>query len=90
MLGWLLSGLLLALAGSFAIHLASPHQRWRASALAARPARLAGAALLVAALIALGQALHSVVAVFVLLTWLMLAFVLLPYLGALIARKESR
>ncbi|MBS1210484.1 MAG: hypothetical protein H6R19_2882 [Proteobacteria bacterium] len=88
--GWLLSGLLLALAGSLAIHFASPHQRWRPRALAAHPARLAGAALLVAALIALGQVLHSVVAVFVLLTWLMLVFVLLPYLGALIGRKESR
>ena len=90
MLWSLLSGLLLALAGSLAIHLASPHQRWRANALPARPARLAGTGSLVAALIALSQSLHIVVAVFVLLTWLMLVFVLLPYLGAFIDHKESR
>ncbi len=84
------SGLRLAQAGSIAIHLASPHQRWLATPLCARPARLAGGVLLVAALIALGQSLLGVVAVFTLLTWSMLTLLLLPYLGLLFSRKAGQ
>jgi len=78
-----LSGLCFTLAGALAIYLASPNQRWLDRALPARPARLAGAVLLAAGWLALRQAMQSLTACFVWLTWLMLVFTLLPYFGAL-------
>lgn len=75
--------LLLALAGSLAIYLASPNQRWLAVAWPSGPARVGGALLLLAAWPLLRQHLQATVAGFMLATWLMLLFVLLPYLGAL-------
>ncbi|MDP5239638.1 hypothetical protein Q9Q94_08860 [Uliginosibacterium sp. 31-16] len=90
----LLPGLLLTLAGGLAIYLASPHQRWRARPLPARPARVGGSVLLAIAFIALSQPLQGVVAAFTLLTWLMLLWIALPYIGALYSphvakRKEG-
>lgn len=76
-------GLLLALAGSLAIYLASPNQRWLARPLMGRPARVAGFILLALGLLSLRQSLQATPAVFVLVTWAMLLFVLWPYLGAL-------
>jgi drug/metabolite transporter (DMT)-like permease len=84
----MLAGLLLALAGSIALYLASPHQRWRAQPLPARPAGLMAALLLAGATLLLSHTLLVVTAVFVLLTWLMLLCVALTYLGAL--RPEPR
>lgn len=83
-------GLLLAAAGCVSVYLASPHQRWRAAPWPARPARAAGALLLVAGLVAFLQVLQAPAASFVLVHWLMLLFVLFPYLGALrSARRQS-
>lgn len=85
-----LAGLALVLGGCLAFYLAAPNQRWRARPLPARPARVAAALLLAGGLLALLRALQAVPAVFVLLTWMMLLWVLLPYLGALLPRKEGR
>lgn len=76
-------GLLLALAGSLALYLASPNQRWLARPLTGRPARVAACILLALGLLNLLQVLQTVPAVFVFVTWAMLLFVLWPYLGAL-------
>lgn len=89
MAAMLANGLLLAFAGGLAIHLASPHQRWRQQALPARPARVAGSLLLLAAFLVLLRVQHALVAAFTLLTWLMLLWIALPYLGALRARPAS-
>jgi hypothetical protein len=83
------SGLLLALAGCTAFYLASPQQRWRAAPLPARPARLAAGVLLIAGMAALCQALQPLTATYVLLIWVMLLLVLLPYVGALLVLRRG-
>lgn len=85
-----LPGLLLGLAGCLAVYLASPKQRWLARPLTPRPARVAGTALLAAGLFALTRGMQTLPAVFVLVTWAMLLFVLLPYLGALVPPGKDR
>lgn len=86
-----LIGLLTSLLGSTAIYLASPNQRWRAAPWPARPARTAGILLLAAGLIALLQAMRPAAGSFVFVHWLMLLFVLFPYLGALlVSRRKTR
>lgn len=83
-------GLLLAAAGGAGIYLASPNQSWRAAPLPSQPAITGGLLLLGAGLAALLQDLHAATAVFVFVHWLMLLFVLFPYLGALrSALRES-
>lgn len=84
------SGLLLALAGSISIYLASPHQRWRGRPLVAGPARSLGCALLALGLVLVCQVMQIVAAVFLFATALMLLFLLLPYLGALLVILRSR
>lgn len=81
--GYFALGLLLAAAGCACVYLASPNQRWRAEPWPARPTRVVGAALLVAALAAFLHVLQAAAASFVFVHWLMLLFVLFPYLGAL-------
>lgn len=84
-------GLVLAAAGCIGIYLASPNQRWRVAPWPAAPSRAAGAVLLVTGLAALLQALKGPAAAFVFVHWLMLLFVLFPYLGALLpARRGGR
>lgn len=83
-------GLLLAAAGCVGIYLASPNQRWRAAPWPGRPARMVGVLLLVGGLAAFLQTLRSPVAAFVFLHWLMLLFILFPYLGALLAARRGR
>lgn len=80
--------LVLAVAGCAALYLASPHQRWRARALPARPAVALGAACLGGSLWAFGRVLSWVPASFALLTEVMLLLALFPYLGA--ALRGSR
>lgn len=86
-------GLALAAAGAAGLYLASPNQRWLSRPWPARPARWAGGLLLASAGVALLQVFQAVAAVFVLATWSMLCFVVLPYLGGLFTlralRKES-
>ncbi len=72
-----------AWAGCASIYLASPNQRWRPAPWPAKPARAAGAALLLISLLAFGQAMLALTAVFAFVTSVMLGFALLPYLGAL-------
>jgi uncharacterized membrane protein HdeD (DUF308 family) len=76
-------GLLLTAAGGASVYLASPNQRWRHNHWPARPARAAGALLLAAGLLVLLQVLRPAAGSFVFVHWLMLLFVLFPYLGAL-------
>lgn len=83
-------GLMLALAGSLFIYLASPNQRWLAAPWAALPARGAGGLLLLGAWLALLRDFQVLVAVFFLGTWLMLLFVAWPYLGALMPGRGGR
>lgn len=83
-------GLLLALAGSLSLYLASPHQRVLAQRWPAAPARAAGALLLACGLAALCQGMTALAAVFSFCTWLMLVFVVLPYLGAWISLQRGR
>ena len=81
-------GLLLALAGCLSIYLGAAHQRLAARRWPARPARIAGALLLAAALAVLLRALQPATAFFVFGTWAMLLFVLLPGLSALKTLKD--
>lgn len=80
---WPALGMLLATAGSVALYLSVRHQQCLARPLPARPARVAGFALLAVSLPAFLQVMQAVVAVFVLVTWAMLMCVALPHLDAL-------
>lgn len=83
MIAWLILGMLLALAGGMACYLSVRHQHWLAQPLPARRARFLGTVLIAAALLAMGQALQWLVASFMLITWLMLVCIALPFTGAL-------
>jgi len=85
-----LLGLLLSLWGSMAFYLASPNQRWLAKAWPRRTAQLAGAALLILGGYCLLLTMQAVTASFVFVTWLMLVFTALPYLGAWVGQGEGR
>lgn len=86
----LVAGLGLVLCACVGLYLASPYQRLLAQPLASRPARVAGAVLLVVGSVLIGQGMQFVAAVFTVLTWVMLLLVLLPYLGALRPLKRGR
>jgi hypothetical protein len=73
--------LLLALVGATCLYLASPNQRWRATPLRAKPARLLVGLLALSSLYAFTRALDGVSAVYTFGTWIMLLLVVLPYLG---------
>ncbi len=88
--GYFVLGLLLAATGCVCVYLASPNQRWRAAPWPAGPARLAGALLLVGGLAALLQVFQAPAASFIFVHWLMLLFVLFPYLGALRSARRGR
>lgn len=79
----LMTGLITALPGCAALYLASPNQRWLATAWPRLPARAAGFILLLVGYVALLQTLQAAAATFVFVHWVMLLFVLFPYLGAL-------
>ncbi|NML26211.1 hypothetical protein [Zoogloea dura] len=79
-----------ALAGCTCIHLASPNQRWRHTPLPAGPARGLGALLLAASWRGFAELMQATPATFTFATVLMLLFVLLPYVGALIAMRRAR
>lgn len=87
---FVLTGLGLALLGCICIYLASPNQRWRAAPWPARPARALGAALLALGGLSLARDMHAVAAAFVFATALMLAFAVLPYVGALLNLRRDR
>lgn len=87
---WLTLGMLLAVAGSIACYLSVRHQHWLARPLPARRARFAGAVLIAAALLSMCQARQCLVANFMLITWLMLVCIALPFTGALRAVFKKR
>lgn len=82
--------LLLSLLGCAALYLSSPHQRWRAAPLSARPARAFALLSSAASLVAFTCVLHPVPAVFTHVSWTMLLLVALPYLGAFTSKVEPR
>jgi hypothetical protein len=88
--GFIALGLFFAAAGGVSIYLASPNQRWRAAPWPARVSRTGGALLLVSGLFALLRVLQAPAAAFVFVHWLMLLFILFPYLGALLAARRER
>ena len=77
------AGLLFAALACLCIYAASPRQSLWATPWPQRPARLAGAVLLIPSWLALLQDMQRLTACFTLLTTLMLVFALLPYIGAL-------
>lgn len=83
-------GLLLCALACTCLYAASPHQKLWAAAWPRWPACLAGSGLLVASWLALAQDMQRLAATFCLLTMLMLAFSLLPYIGALIHGRRTR
>lgn len=84
-----LLGLGAAWLGCVCIYLACAHQRWLQAPWPERPARLAGAVLLVLGWLGLAQDMHRVTAAFVYLTLLMLVFTALPYVGALRSARQG-
>jgi hypothetical protein len=80
----------LAVAGAASLYLASPHQRWCAAPLPARPARAVALALLMASPIAFSRAMQVVPAVFTFVSALMLLLVLFPYVGAALVALRRR
>lgn len=88
--GFIAFGLFFAAAGCVSIYLASPNQCWRAAPWPARAARAGGALLLASGLLALLRVLQAPAAAFVFVHWLMLLFILFPYLGALVAARRER
>lgn len=77
------------LLGCTAIYLASPNQRWLATALPSLAARGIGVLSLLLGGLSLLQELQALTAVFVFATLVMLLFSLLPYLAAWLGGKEK-
>lgn len=75
---------LLTASGSLALYLTSRHQRLLPQPLPARPARITGTLLLLAALGLLLCSLQAPAALYVYVTALMLFLVAWPFLGALV------
>lgn len=80
---------LLTASGSLALYLASRHQRWLPRPLPARPARIAAALLLLAALALLLGSLQTPAALYVYVTALMLFLVAWPFVGVLVRRRRD-
>jgi hypothetical protein len=83
------AGLLATSLACLSLYAASPNQRLWAAAWPRRPARLAGAGLLVLGWLAFAQDMRALAATFTWLTLMMLAFALLPYIGALIHGRRT-
>ena len=72
--------LVLTTAACVCVYLASPNQRWRASALPARPALAVSALLSVGGIAALLQTMALLPALFTFSTWSMVLLVAFPHL----------
>lgn len=79
-----LLGLIAALTGCIGLYLSSGNQRWLPSPLPAVPARMAATLLMGVGWLGLAHEMHALTVSFVFITVLMLAFTLLPYVGALL------
>ncbi len=86
---FILGGLAAIAAGSVCIYAVTPHQRLWARPWPGRPALAASMALFVLAFWSLGQAMRHLTVVFVFFTALMLALVVLPYIGALLHVRRN-
>ncbi|MFT3776743.1 MAG: hypothetical protein QM772_00460 [Ottowia sp.] len=84
------AGLGLIALACLCVYAASPNQKLWASPWPAWPARLAGAGLLVAGWLAFRHDMQRLAAVFAFVTALMLAFAVLPYIGALFHARRAR
>ena len=85
-----LLGLAAATLACLCLYAASPNQRLWAAPWPGRPARTAGAALLLLAWLALVQDMQRLTATFVLGSTLMLVLAVLPYAGALTHARRTR
>lgn len=85
-----LVGLIATALACLCIYAASPNQKLLSARWPAWPARTASAVLLLLGWLALAQDLQRLAATFVCATMLMLALVLLPYLGALFHARSTR
>ncbi len=85
----MVAGLLAAFAGSLLFYLASPNQRWRTMPLPARPARIAGVIFFAAGIAILLAAMQTATAIFIFCVWLMLLWIVYPYLGALFSSVDK-
>lgn len=85
-----LTGLLLCTLACICLYAVSPNQKLWAVAWPRWPACLAAAGLLVAGWLALAQDMQRLPASFCLFTLLMLAFSLLPYIGAWCHGRRTR
>ncbi|MDH0051492.1 hypothetical protein [Comamonas terrigena] len=83
------AGLLVTSLACLCIYATSPHQRLWATAWPIWPARLAGAGLFAAGWLAFAQDMRTLAATFTWLTLQMLAFALLPYIGALFHDRRT-
>ncbi len=86
----ILFALLPLLLGAVSLYLASANQCWRTTSLPAYSSRMFGIILLAIGLLALLKVLQPAAAAFVFVHWLMLLFVIFPYLGALRLARRRR
>lgn len=82
-------GLLLTTLACLCLYAASPNQKLQASPWPRWPARAAAVCLLVAGWLAFAQDMRYLAATFAFGTTLMLAFSVLPYIGALIHVRRT-
>ena len=85
-----LIGTLLGLLGCACLYLSSANQRWCARPWPAIQARTAALAQLIASGFVLASGMQKLTAIFFLLTLVMLALALFPYLGALRADNHRK
>lgn len=85
-----LIGAALGLLGCACLYLSSANQRWCARPWPAIPARTAALVLLMASGLVLASDMQKLTAIFVLLTLVMLALALFPYLGTLRANNHGK
>ncbi|MFT4101173.1 MAG: hypothetical protein QM674_09090 [Burkholderiaceae bacterium] len=83
-------GLVAIALGAACLYVASPNQRLLVEPWPRRPARIGGAALLLAALPLLARDTRPLATAFVFVTALMLVLAVLPYLGALLHARRTR
>ena len=82
-------GLLMAFVACVCIYLSSRHQLWIAMQGPLPAAKWTGVGLLTLSLVMMTVAMQVIAAVFTLFIWVMLLFVLFPYLGVLFSSKRG-
>jgi len=82
-------GLLMAFVACVCIYLSSRHQLWIARQGPLPAAKWTGVGLLILSLFMMTVAMQVIAAVFTLLIWVMMLFVLFPYLGVLYSTAKG-